>query len=167
LEFAPSDDMIAKLNKFVCLMYGDKTSEDVNKCRFALFKQGKCSDDQLPPTCDSLLQHICHANYQAAIWLQSLDAEMTIPPIDENGWRLYDGELHIVWMTTPPAPDSLLECINCGCKTGCKTQRCSCMKGVLQCTDVCTCVGCTNGKDSDELSEVEDDIGLDTDEEDQ
>jgi hypothetical protein len=41
------------------------------------------------------------------------------------------------------------------------------MKGVLQCTDVCTCVGCTNGKDSDKLSEVEDDIGLDTDEEDQ
>ena len=155
--------MIAKLNKFLCLMYGDKTSEDVNKCRFALFKQGKCSDDQLPPTCDSLLQHICRANYQAAIWLQSLEAEMTIPPIDENGWRLYDGELHIVWMTTPPAPDSLLECINCGCKTGCKTQRCSCMKGVLQCTDVC----CTNGKDSDELSEVVDDIGLDTDEEDQ
>jgi hypothetical protein len=57
--------------------------------------------------------------------------------------------------------------INCGCNTGCKTQRCLCMKGALQCTDVCTCVGCTNGKDSDELSEVEDDIGLDTDEEDQ
>jgi hypothetical protein len=128
-------------------------------CRFALFKQGKCSDDQLPPTCDSLLQYIRRANYQAAIWLQSLDAEMAIPPIDENGWRLYDGELHIVWMTTPPAPDSLLECINCGCKIGCKTQRCSCMKVALQCTDVCTCVGCTNGKDSDELSEVEYDIG--------
>jgi hypothetical protein len=59
-----------------------------------------------------LLQHIRRANYQAAIWLQSLDAEMTIPPIDGNGWHLYDEELHIVWMTTPPAPDSLLECIS-------------------------------------------------------
>jgi hypothetical protein len=110
-----------------------------------VIQQGKGCDDQLQPTCDSLLQHIRRANYQAAICLQSLDAEMAIPPIDENGWRLYDGELHIVWMTTPPAPDSLLGCINCGCKIGCKTQRCLCMKVALQ------CMGCTNGKVSDEL----------------
>ena len=88
--------MIAKLNKFVCLMYGDKESEEVDKWRFALFKMGKCFDHQLPPTCDSLLQHIRRSNYQAAIWLQSLQAEMDIPPVNENGWHVSDGELEIV-----------------------------------------------------------------------
>ena len=166
ISFSLSDDMIAKLNKFVCLMYGDKESEEVDKCRFALFKMGKCSDDQLPPTCDSLLQHIRRSNYQAVIWLQSLQAEMDIPPVNENGWRVSDGELEIVWMTTPPMPDSLLECINCGCKTGCQTQRCSCLKCALKCTGICSCVGCSNGRYSEEESEEEEDIGLDTDEND-
>ena len=87
---------------------------------------------------------------------------MDIPPVNENGWRVSDGELEIVWMTTPPAPDSLLECINCGCKTGCQ----KCMKGALKCTDICTCVGCSNGRYSEEESEEEEDIDLDTDEDD-
>ncbi len=126
-------------------------------------------DDMLPPTCDSLLQHIHRANYQAALWRQCLDAEMNIPSLHQQGWRLVDDELQIVWMTRPPAPDSILECINCGCKTGCNTQRCACKKSALQCTDVCTCVGCTNiegdeqSDDEQELKEQE--IGFDTDEE--
>lgn len=61
--FPPSEDLVRQLNKFVCLVYGDKASENANKCRFTLFKSGKCSDDMLPPTCDSLVQHIYRANY--------------------------------------------------------------------------------------------------------
>ena len=82
--FPPSDELVEQLNRFVCLMYGDKTSENVNECRFALFKSGKCPHDLLPPTSDSLLQHVRRANYQAAIWLRCLDAEMGIPPPSEN-----------------------------------------------------------------------------------
>ena len=51
--FPPSEELVLQLNRFVCLLYGDKNSKNVNKCRFSLFKSGKCSDDQLPPTCDS------------------------------------------------------------------------------------------------------------------
>ena len=61
-----------------------------------------------------------------------------------NGWRSHEGQLEIVWMTLPPARDSVLECVNCGCKTGCKTQRCSYIKAGLRCTDVYNCVGCAN-----------------------
>ena len=81
--FSPSDDLVAQLNNFVCLMYGDKTSEKVSKYRFTLLKLGKCSDDMLPPTCERLLQHIRRPNYQAAIWRQCLEAEMDIPPSGE------------------------------------------------------------------------------------
>ena len=40
------------------------------------------------------------------------------------------------------------------------------MKGALKCTDICTCVGCSNGRYSEEESEEEEDIGLDTDKDD-
>ena len=84
---------------------------------------------------------------------------MTIPPSSENGWQIIEGQLRVVWMTIPPVPDSLLE-IHCGCKTGCNSQRCSCYKSTLKCTDVCRCSGCTNAdvdvEDESEEEELED-----------
>ena len=41
-------------------------------------------------------------------------------------------------------PDSLLDCINCKCKTGCQTQRCSCKKANLNYTELCSCCNCHN-----------------------
>ncbi|XP_046856604.1 uncharacterized protein LOC124449684 [Xenia sp. Carnegie-2017] len=159
--FPPSEELVFQLNRFVCLLYGDKDSEDVNKCRLSLFKAGKCSDEQLPPTCDSLLQHIRRSNYQAAIWRSCLQPQMDIPPPDENGWKTIDGKLQIVWMTIPPAPDSLLDNVNCGCKTGCNSQRCSCNKAGVKCTDVCSCTACTNVDIDD--NDVEEEEFLDDD----
>ena len=34
----------------------------------------------------------------------------------------------IDWMTIPAAPDSVLEFVNCQCKKGCDSRRCSCVK---------------------------------------
>ena len=76
---------------------------------------------------------------------------MNLPP-PVGGWKIVDGRLEIAWMTRPSAPDSLIECVSCKCKTGCKTQRCSCRKSELQCTDVCGCSDCSNiyeGEDSE------------------
>ena len=158
-----ADDVIKELNRFVCLLYGDTVSKDVNSCRYTLFKSGKCSDDQLPPTCDSLLQHIYRANYQAVIWRRCLEAKMAIPAPTQHGWRIVDGQLQAVWMTRPPAPDAVLECVHCGCKTGCRNQRCSCIKANMRCTDICTCVGCTNAHD-EEGDGTDDDLPTDNDE---
>lgn len=146
-------------------MYGDKFSVNVNKCRFTLFKLGKCSDEMLPPTCDSLLLHIRRANYQAAIWRRCLESQLVMPIPHGNGWKLVNGELEIVWRNIPAAPDSLLECVSCGCKTGCSTQR-SCKKANLHFTDVCACEKCSNVNDGVEDAENDiEDIGSDTDEE--
>ena len=89
--FPPSEELVLRLNRFDCLLYGDKNSENVSKCRFSLFKSGKCSDDQLPPTCDSFLQHIRRANYQEAIWLNCSQPHMAIPAPSENRWQLLRG----------------------------------------------------------------------------
>jgi hypothetical protein len=87
---------------------------------------------------------------------------MEIPPPNENGWRSREGQLEIVWMTLPPAPDSVLECVNCGCKTGCKMQQCSCNKAGLQCTDVCNCEGCANiEEDEDDGENLDSNLGDD------
>ena len=65
-----------------------------------------------------------------------------------------------MWMTCPPAPDALFDSINCKCKTGCRTFRCSCKKANLACTDLCSCCDCQNStkemddKDQDVLGEV-------------
>ena len=151
-DFPPSNELVNKLNKFTCLLYADNVSKTVDDCRYALFKSGKCSDDVLPPTCDSLVQHIYRANFQAASWYQCLSAEVNVPSPVGNGWALDDEELKITWMIRPPAPQSLIECVECKCKTGCSTMRCSCKKADLKCTDLCSCCDCQNeaaGDDDD------------------
>ena len=49
-------------------------------------------------------------------------------------------------MTRPPVPQSLIECVECKCKTGCSTMRCSCKKTDhdLKCTDLYSCCDCQN-----------------------
>ena len=69
-----------------------------------------------------------------------------------HGWRIVDGELKIVRMTRPPTPDSMLEFIYCGRKTGCEIQRCSCKKAMMRYTDVFSCAGCMNAEFDDEQS---------------
>ena len=96
-----------------------------------------------------------------------MNAEVDIPSPAGNGWTLTNDELEIVWMTRPPAPQSLLECVECKCKTGCTTMRCSCRKADLKCTDLCSCCGCQNntaGEDQDD-EEEDDDVEEDNDEE--
>ena len=69
---------------------------------------------------------------------------MNIPSSVGNGWILDSTDYKILWMTRPAAPDSLLEVVKCTCKTGCKTQRCSCLKAQLKCCDLCSCENCSN-----------------------
>ena len=120
---------------------------------YTLFKGGKCSDDVRTPTCDSLLKRIEQANYQTAVWSLCLTAHTNVPSPIGNGWKLAGGEIEIEWMTHSPAPESLLEYTDCKCKTGCLTNRCSCNKALLMCTELCSCAGCRNeasdGSDED------------------
>ena len=110
----------------------------------------------------SLLKHIERANLQAAAWNCCLSPQLRLPPAAGNGWRLLNERLEIVWMTRPSAPDSLLECVLCKCKTGCKTQRCSCVKPGLRCTDVCGCNDCQNSQ-QEEMSAETDEEGSSSD----
>lgn len=152
------ENLVSSLNAFVCSLYGDKASTNVNDCRYNLFKSGKCSDDALPPNRDSLLKHIERVNQQALAWNKCLSCQLQLPPPAGNGWRLSDGQLEILWSTLPSAPDSLIECIDCKCKTGCGTKRCSCLKADLECTALCGCADCQNRQKENTVETDEEDL---------
>ena len=70
---------------------------------------------------------------------------MSSPPdLDplQYGWEMKGQELQPVF--TPPgqlaAPDEVLNIVSCGCKTGCKTALCSCVKFNLACSEFCKCM---------------------------
>ena len=58
------EELFMSLDTFACQLYGDKTSTTVDECRYHLFNSGKYSDDALPPSYDSLRQHVKMANFQ-------------------------------------------------------------------------------------------------------
>ncbi len=95
-------------------------------------------------------------NFQAYIWNQCLSPNLNLPLPENNGWLVSNGQLEISWMTKQTAPDTLLEFVQCKCKTGCETMRCSCLKTGLNCTDFCQCVNCQNGKEDDNSDEDDD-----------
>ena len=64
----------------------------------------------------------------------------------ENVWRSQP-TISNTKMDLLPAPDDILENVECSCKSGCSTNRCSCFKGILSCTSLCKCSGCTNSTD--------------------
>jgi hypothetical protein len=110
-----------------------------------MFKAGKYEEEMLPPNKDSLLQHIYRATYQCYIWRKAIQPVLNLPNFTRHGWYIdEDGKVSVKWMTLPPAPDSILVLVNCKCGKGCETNRCSCRKSGLKCTDVCKCSDCKN-----------------------
>ena len=141
--FASNQVVEKEIEKFVCLMYQQKEVDDVNVARYNIFQLGKY-----------------------------LDPIVNAPYIAKHGWLVdNDGNVSIDWMDLPPAPDGILENVQCACKTGCMLNKCSCRKANLRCTSVCRCNQCSNGalenEDGDESDNVPENVDTtDTDESD-
>ena len=144
-RFDPPDfsSLASACEAVVCALYGSALG-DINAVRYALFCSKASDSSQLPPTRDALQLHICRANYQAGIWHRCLISEPDVPRPEQHGWVVTHGVLQVLWMNQPPAPPDVLQLLSCKCQTSCKSQRCSCVKGGLPCTDVCGCTGCQN-----------------------
>ena len=76
----------------------------------------------------------------------------------------------VMWMTTPVAPDNILENVNDGCRSGCSSKRSACLKAELKCTGLCGCNNCMNIKDGDntmvdddENDEFDEDVEVEAD----
>ncbi|KAJ8048443.1 hypothetical protein HOLleu_00767 [Holothuria leucospilota] len=52
----------------------------------------------MPPNHDSLVKHILRANYQSAVYKQTLTQFQVLPSPVGNGWKMDDNALAIDWM---------------------------------------------------------------------
>ena len=143
----------------MCKLYGSKCSK-VNDARYELFCQKSCTAEQLPPTSDALKLHIARVNYQATIWRHSLQPKPDIPSPDGHGWKVNAGNIDIDWSHQEALPQELLALVSCHCATGCETNRCSCRRATLVCTDACSCKGCQNRPGGDHEDDGGDHDGL-------
>lgn len=164
-NFACSDDLLAEVEKFICALYKIKDCSKVNEARYELFKSGKFNEDSTPCTEDALTKHMQRVSYQCAIWKRALDRSISPPTINGHGWIVDGQSITVDWMDLPAAPDGVLDVVNCGCVTGCQTNRCSCFKAKLKCTDICGCQNCKNENIVEEESDSEE-LGTDSSESD-
>lgn len=132
------------LESFTCKLYGQSCCS-IDLCRYNWLRLGLSTDTTLPPNKDSLTQHACRANYQTAIYRQSLSNKMNIPAPENNGWRLINNKLEILWLSLKPVPDVLIHQVHCKCKkSSCSTALCSCRGSGIPCTELCGCIDCQN-----------------------
>ena len=111
-----------RVEEFVCALYGLKKCKDVNEARYTKFcSNAKVTEPQkLPPTRAALLCHCKRVSYVTLVIKKSLENHPEVPsPHDVYGWTIEDGKLEIQWMASPPAPEQVLQLINCACKKGC------------------------------------------------
>jgi hypothetical protein len=146
LSHAPNEitnEDMDEIERFVVLLYC-KTSplSKVHEARKQLFAYGNRQLENIPPTRESLVQHVCRSVYHAGhIWGQALVANPTLPCPSKWGWkRNEDGEWSPFWTSMQEASKECRELIKCNCKKSCKG-RCKCFKANLKCTQLCFCAG--------------------------
>ena len=141
------DGELAPIEQFVCHLYGRPEQPSVDEARLQLFGKAKKGLEMLPPTKDALELHTIRANYQAKIWLQADQQHIQVSsPVDTSAWINEEGCLKAVWTRLSPIPDSCLELVTCGCKSKCRTIRCSCFRKDIKCSYACSCdaIECSN-----------------------
>ena len=137
--------LFSQLEKFFCHLYGQPTIDDANIARFNQFKLGQFVEDTMPCTKNVLWYHVKRVAFQARIWRLALEQIKAVPSITNFGWAVVDGNVNVVSMTLPPAPEGVLKNASCGCKSGSSTKRCVCKKADLACTSMCSCASnCQN-----------------------
>lgn len=131
----------------VCL-YKGKPDESLDSLRYKRFcekvavKTSKILPQTLPPTSAAARYHSRRVYLQIQQW----KGNNNLQPVDW-GWRMSDGNLVPVMTDLPPAPQDLLNVIQCNCSTDCGSARCTCRKNNLECSPACgQCRGssCTN-----------------------
>jgi len=168
-DWSMTTELFNCLEEFTCRMYAPQTDIcDVNEMRYQLFrlKNGNIDSGQLPPCKDSLHMHSIRANYQAAIWHRSLQANPDVPsPVECHGRELDDDQqLKINWMTGAPAPDAILDFLFCKSKRSCVLPACDCMANGLKCSEACILQTCDNMKEDEQEQELQiDDDNSDSD----
>lgn len=149
-ELRVNSKALGCIERFVILLYDKATSIcDINEARKYLFTKKQRPLQSLPPTRESLVQHVRRAVLQGVfIWGQSLTSSPNIPDPEQWGWKLNEGVYQPLWNTSPEALVACKELLSCKCRVTC-SQKCSCTRAELKCTILCLCDGDCYGMDSE------------------
>ena len=103
----------------------------------------------IPPTSGALKQHILRAHIQARVWGQaSIVQHEFLDPLQNGFCKDANGDLVPHTTDDLPAPNAIIEMVNCHCKGNCSSQRCGCRSHNLACTELCLCsTECQNDDD--------------------
>ena len=135
-------ELLSTFERFVVLLYYlENSDENVNSARQTLFTQKHRETENIPPTQDSLYQHLLQVGYQAGhVWSQVLNKAQHLPSPADFGW-IWKDELsvwEVKWMDLPLAGLACCAVIKRGCTIGCRG-RCRCVQENLPCTLLCKC----------------------------
>ena len=152
----PEDDDLTQevkdiLASSVCLAYCPKGIQiaSIPDLRWHLFCKHLAESNKLPPTTGALEEHIERVRVQSRVWCQATVMWQQLFDPLKHGYH-QDDKGHILPITTKvlPAPQAIVELVRSHCKANCSTQRCSCRRNDLTCTDLCLCgTDCENDAD--------------------
>ena len=127
-----------KIERLIILVY-DKTSASlsINQTRREMFCLKNVTMERMPPTQNTLLQHMKMAVYQASIWVTSTEVQQMIPSPSDYGWGQVDNVWSPLWLTVPELSKACPDLIKCTCKGDCS--NCKCGKENLKCSSLCNC----------------------------
>ena len=145
---------IKVIERLIRKFYGKQNTTELNDARYQIFcgKRKSPDPERIPPTRNSFMLHLQHANYVTRIWKRAL---ICYPEKLNPAYYSWDidkyKKIQIRWSTIKPPPDAVLEMISWGCKTGtCTTNRCECHRHHLKCSDIYGCQNCSNQFQGDE-----------------
>ena len=81
-----------------------------------LFMQKRYTNENLPPTHDSLTMHLIGVNFQSMVLVRCLQPKQNFPSVSGNGWYVKDSDIETVLMNKEPARKGLIELTECSCK---------------------------------------------------
>lgn len=145
----PSQFVIFNLQQFVMKLYCKKgltNIKNLGDLRWYLFSKCEKDIEKLPPTESSLLQAIHRSHYATYVMKTSNTPMPDLPNVEDYGWKLVETKPQPIMTSDLLVPTGLIELTRCGCKTKCDTNRCSCHKHNIICTDLCSCNQCENNE---------------------
>ena len=154
-----------ELTKFVCLRYCSKGVQitSIPDLRWHLFCKQLAESNRLPPTLGALEEHIKCVRLQSRVWSQAtVMQQQPFDPLKFGYYKDTSGQLLPVTTEVLPAPQAIIQLVRCQCKSNCSTQRCSCNRNDLPCTELCLCDSeCTNDENYNIGSDDSDDYEID------
>ena len=122
------------LCQFVSRIYGYTCS--LPQARWTVHQKKKVGAAVAPPTVNTTNQHIMQAQIQAVVWEGAVKEELVTLDLTKYGYR---AGLAPFPSTLPPAPQSVMGGIHCGCKANCSNSRCHCQRQKIPCSELCDC----------------------------